>query len=468
MAIGKIVRVTYSNPIGDVTYYDDQGNAYHSELLGEKDGANSWANIENISNPFAGERNINTEGKYGIFNNGRGLNDSDAAQLQQRINEFVQGGGQAESYALPEERYGSGTKWYETALQLALTAPLAYSGAQILGGLMGAGATGAAEGATAGITGATEGAATGATNWLNPATYQFLENPVLTAGAAGSAGTGAAGLEAISGALSSAGVPVTSATTTAASLLSAGGTVADVAAKTGLGLTDVLRIASVALPIVGGLTAGTGDKTATQTTTTSSLPTYAQGDASQLWNDYIDTVYGTGGQKGLQARTQEDTDYLKGLGDTYSADSKAAAQPYLELLSKQIAEGNAGTGLYTPTNITFGGNNLMSFVPKSNRNLASELLARANAQTTTNQGLADLNYKLGAAITPNTAANTYADKLGELATKLISGNQTTTQSATMPGQSTWANFLQGLDAATKIYGAYTYPWMQNTTKPTTK
>lgn len=278
-------------------------------------------------------------------------------------------------------------------------------GANALGGALGAGATAGEIGA-----GATGGAA-GATG----------------AGAT-TAGTGAAGTSA------GLGLDATLSGAAGGNAALAGTSGAGVAGTTAGGITygDILKGALAVAPAVIGATANTGGTPVSATSTTTNLPTYMQAGAQQTWDDYINTFYGLQGGKSYKSMLDEDTQYKQTQGNKLST-----------LLQSLVDQGTSGTGMFTPTNVSFGGNKVFSFVPKSNRNLANQLAALQGA-----------NYDLSTDLAPNKASTDYLDKLFTVITALNpQSNTQTTQQTTTPTTSTWANILQGLTQGTNIYNA---------------
>lgn len=117
--------------------------------------------------------------------------------------------------------------------------------------------------------------------------------------------------------------------------------------------------------------------------------TYTETMQDLLDTSSTDTTANTGTYQTLlddlsgQTRTAQD-DYTSTL-DTMSDRTDVADDSYLDRITATLADADAGTGLYKPINLSFGGQDAMSFVPKTNRNLATELLGINKEGMTTEQ-----------------------------------------------------------------------------------
>ena len=287
-----------------------------------------------------------------------------------------------------------------------------------------------------------------------------------------------------------------------------------------------------------------GNNMVSQTTTNEWRTPSQQNDANRLWNDFINSFYGvtetiedteqapTGGEgettvKSYKQRLEEDQAYLHDLENTYNtdlsdlssdymADTRAAISPYQDLLSetmdeekssallyqdllsKKMNEAETGTGMFTPVSFGFGGQQMASFVPRQNRELATQFtdLAEKNRESSVQSagqmlgmgkeqmgvgvGLADLAasetkgilgraFETGQEFTPNQIENLYAQKLQEL--MMLMSNKTggtITKTAQVPQPSTWSNILSGVNTGLDIYKAISPSWSsaQATTAPT--
>jgi hypothetical protein len=168
-----------------------------------------------------------------------------------------------------------------------------------------------------------------------------------------------------------------------------------------------------------------------------------QGDAQSLWDQYINDFYGTGKTTGTypgvttpttsyQQRMTQDTDYVAQL------EKKLAA-----LGNGQVSDAQNRTGMFTPTNVSFGGNKVFDFVPKSNRNLANQVLNTATAATA-----------LETAHPPNEASQKFSNYLQNLALKLNTGSgSSSTSTANVPTTSAWTNIMNGLNQGLTLANA---------------
>jgi hypothetical protein len=190
---------------------------------------------------------------------------------------------------------------------------------------------------------------------------------------------------------------------------------------------------------------GPGSQTVSSTTTTSNLPSYMQQGAQQLWDDYINDFYGLGGGKSVKTMFGEDTNYVAGLDKNLAA-----------LAGRQVSDMDVGRGMFTPTNVSFGGNKAFSFVPRSNRDLAKQQLTTGGIQN-----------ELLKPHTPNEAPMAYNTFLGNLALTLNKGaGSSATTTGTVPGTSTATNINTGLGAVHNLFNALNnYNKTESTTTP---
>lgn len=154
---------------------------------------------------------------------------------------------------------------------------------------------------------------------------------------------------------------------------------------------------------------------------------------------------------------------LTNLNQDTMTRTQGATQGYTDLLNQYVQQGNAGEGLFKPTNISFGGKQIASFVPKSNRNLAAQLSGFGKESMDTNLALLNLENQYGAdalkrilqadtTYTPNAAKTAYIEKtLLPLATSLITGKGSTTTATSDEGGSVWEDLLSGALAGTYMY-----------------
>lgn len=213
-----------------------------------------------------------------------------------------------------------------------------------------------------------------------------------------------------------------------------GGYLASINKALGTSITggDIAKFALVAAPAVAGAFASNGGTPVSATSTTTNLPAYMQAGAQQTWDDFINSFYGLSGGKSFKQMLDEDTTFKQTQGNKLST-----------LLQSLVDQGTSGTGMFTPTNVSFGGNKVFDFVPKSNRNLANQLAALQGA-----------NYDLSDDLAPNASNTAYLDKLFSVITALQpQGNTSNTQTTTTPTTSTWANILQGLTQGVNLYNA---------------
>jgi hypothetical protein len=351
-----------------------------------------------------------------------------------------------------------------TAAELSAmsAAEIAALDSAFMAGEIGAGAAGSGT-AAVGATGAGTGTGLTASNVLQGA------SGASTLGSLAGGGTSEAG-SAVTGAGSSAGSIGTSTALTASQMAQAGATTSEMAsygfsaeqiaaaqgAAKGMTAAEMVKLGIAALPVataaVNALTGGSDDKTLTSTTTTSTLPSYTKPTAERLWNEFIDDFYGTTG-KSVKQRTIDEAAYLKGVDDTFLGQSQAAMGPYQKQLTDVLGQFQNGTGLGKQVSFGFGGQQMASFVPKANRDTANQMLGFGKEGASVSANLANLQNELARKNTPEAAANSYSEKLGKLMQFANSGNGTTTQTGTVPGQSGWATFLQGLNSAANLYGA---------------
>jgi hypothetical protein len=260
----------------------------------------------------------------------------------------------------------------------------------------------------------------------------------LEVGTAAAAGSGTAGTAVVGGGAAAAGG------TTA----TGGATAAGTGSLTVGGFLDYL---AKGIAVAGSATAlytavkGQPSQTVSSTTTTSNLPSYMQGGAQQLWDDYINDFYGLGGGKSVKTMMGEDTSYVAGLDKNLAA-----------MAGKQVSDMESGTGMFTPTNISFGGNPAFSFVPRSNRDLAKQQLTTGGVQN-----------ELLKPHTPNEASMAYNTYLGNLALNLNKGaGSTGTTTGTVPGTSSTTNVNNTLNTAGQLIQAlnnYNTPSSSTTT-----
>lgn len=144
------------------------------------------------------------------------------------------------------------------------------------------------------------------------------------------------------------------------------------------------------------------------------------------------------------------------------AKTKAAVSPYTTLLNKYVEEGNAGTGLFKPVNFGFGGKHMARIVPKSNRNLATQLAGFGQDASSANMNLinlentfgnTDLSNILNAAktYTKNAADTSYMEKLQALILPLTGQGSTSTATRNTGGD-VLSGLLSGALAGSNIYG----------------
>ena len=188
--------------------------------------------------------------------------------------------------------------------------------------------------------------ATGLTSEQVAALWAAYETEVGVAGGAGGVAS-AGGAVAGSGAAVGGGAVATGGGSTAAG--TGGGTT----------LTGFLDYLQKGIAVAGTATAlytavkGQPSQTVSSTTTTSNLPTYMQGGAQQLWDDYINDFYGIGGGKSTKTMMGEDTDYVAGLDKNLAA-----------MAGKQVTDMENRTGMFNPTNVSFGGVPGIQFRPQ--------------------------------------------------------------------------------------------------------
>uniref|UniRef100_A0A6M3K7W6 Uncharacterized protein n=1 Tax=viral metagenome TaxID=1070528 RepID=A0A6M3K7W6_9ZZZZ len=262
-------------------------------------------------------------------------------------------------------------------------------------------------------------------------------------------------------------------------------TVADKIAAASLGITAATTIAAIA---------GGGDKPTSATTTTTptgpgTLPMPGGGSVTagvKTFEDYINDFYGLAGDKSVKTRTAEDQtalqgyqkallDKLGGLDTTRLAETKAALLPYQNQLTDIQGQLSGNTGLGKQVAFGYGGKQMASFVPKTNRALADQLLGMGRESSSINTGLVDMGYKSGTDLAgrqfgfesenlPNKAADTYSAKL-EALMKYLNPNtgQTSTTTGTVPGVPWYTTALQGLNTGVNLWDKIYNPRSGQTT-----
>jgi len=262
-------------------------------------------------------------------------------------------------------------------------------------------------------------------------------------------------------------------------------TVADKIAAASLGITAATTIAAIA---------GGGDKPTSATTTTTptgpgTLPMPGGGTktaGATTFEDYINDFYGLAGDKSVKTRTAEDQtalqgyqkallDKLGGLDTTRLAETKAALLPYQNQLTDIQGQLSGNTGLGKQVAFGYGGKQMASFVPKTNRALADQLLGMGRESSSINTGLVDMGYKSGTDLAgrqfgfesenlPNKAADTYSAKL-EALMKYLNPNtgQTSTTTGTVPGVPWYTTALQGLNTGVNLWDKIYNPRSGQTT-----
>jgi hypothetical protein len=275
-----------------------------------------------------------------------------------------------------------------------------------------------------------------------------LTDYIAPAAETATAGTGAVeGLGGAGSVFGSASIPVD----TSLALSTGAGAVAPEAATGILGTGITAGEVVSAIPAVGGvisaLTGGNSDQTASTSSTTNTLPSYVQGSAEQIWNDYINDFYG------IKERAETDAAYKKTADDTYLSEATASLSPYQKQLQDILNQQSTGTGYYAPVSFGFGGKQMTSFVPKMNKATAMESLTTGKESANVSAGLAELKNTLAKQNLPGAAADTYSAKLSDLMKYVTSGNKTTTESATVPGESDWTTILKGLTSGASIYSS---------------
>ena len=229
----------------------------------------------------------------------------------------------------------------------------------------------------------------------------------------------------------------------------------------GMSTADMIKLGITALPVAGAvvnsLTGGNDAQTLSALTTTDTRPAYVKGSAEKLWNDYIDDFYGVGGQS-VKDRETETADYKAAADATYLADTKTAMEPYQKQLTDLLGQADTGTGYFTPLNLTTskGGvsSPLVSFVPKQNKETATQVLGMGKTSADTNALLAELQNQLALKNLPNAAADSYSAKLAELMKYANTGGSTTTETGQTAGTSSWADILNAVNTAANIYGKF--------------
>ncbi len=383
------------------------------------------------------------------------------------------------------EKFSQNADWLIPLIGAVATAGAGYASYPAIS----AGTAGAGAGA-AGAVGAGEG--TGM--MLGTASAADIAASSAAADAAIAAGgyTGAATAGAAAGAGATAGGPAAGAVATPVATVAPGTVAADLVAKGAGAWTVADKIAAASLGITAATTiaaiAGGGDKTTSATTTTTptgpgTLPMPGGGTTpggttktagATTFEDYINDFYGLGGGKSVQTRIAEDQaalqgyqkillDKLSGLDTTRLADTKAAVAPYQAQLMDIQGQLSGNTGLGKQVSFGFGGKPMASFVPKTNRALADQLLGMGRESSNINTGLIDMGYKSGTDLAgrefgfssenlPNKAADTYSAKLEALMKYLNPNSGTTsTTTGTVPGVPWYTTALQGLNTGVNLY-----------------
>lgn len=177
----------------------------------------------------------------------------------------------------------------------------------------------------------------------------------------------------------------------------------------------------------------------------------SKGDLANALNARSDLTGGTATSSTKSSYEQllaEDEAAKEAATNKYLQQSAEATKPYTDLLNQYIKQGNEGTGLFSPVSFGFGGQQMASFVPKSNRNLADQLTGYGKASTSANVGLLQDALNAATTYTPNAAKTDYIKNfLMPLATNLLmNSTQTTTgdKTATEEGDSnSFADTLKG-------------------------
>ena len=183
--------------------------------------------------------------------------------------------------------------------------------------------------------------------------------------------------------------------------------------------------------------------------------------------------------KGIKERLGEDlaygkiteSDYLARLNELntqYMGGIQKAASPYQQQLTDVLGQLQGGTGLGKPVSFGFGGRKMASFVPRQNRELVTQIMNIGKEGMQVDAGLVELRNTLDEAAakrgfdfsikhSPNEIANAYSQLLEELAFKMSTGQKTTAQTGTIPGQSSWQSVLAGLNTGANVARSL-YPW----------
>ena len=281
------------------------------------------------------------------------------------------------------------------------------------------------------------------------------------AGMTGAAAVGGSAIPVVAGGTTAAAAPavVGGASSTVPAAVSGGAAggaaVAPAAAGGGWTAGNTLSALGLGLGVINGLTAPTGGQNVSSNTASTNLPTYMQGDAQGLWDQYINDFYGTGKTTGTypgittptksyQTRMGEDIDYVAALEKRLAG-----------LAEGQVSDAQGRTGLFTPTNVSVNGSKIFDFVPRSNRDLAKQILTTAGLDTS-----------LQTAHPPNEGTQAYTDFLGNLALKLNTGSNSSTSTAQVPGPSVWTNIMQGLNQGLTLADAISKYNKQNNTNYT--
>lgn len=127
------------------------------------------------------------------------------------------------------------------------------------------------------------------------------------------------------------------------------------------------------------------------------------------------TIAGTGAAAGkaksYAEMLAEDTAAQKAATDTFLSQSAEATQPYTDLLDQYVKQGNNGTGLFAKTNVNFGGSPVFSFVPRSNRALADQMVGYSKDSASNNVNLLKNALQAGLTFTPNASQTAYVKEL---------------------------------------------------------
>jgi hypothetical protein len=230
----------------------------------------------------------------------------------------------------------------------------------------------------------------------------------------------------------------------------------------GLSAADLVKLGITVLPVAGSvvnaLAGGNEGETLSASTTTDTRPAYIKDDAETLWNEFIDDFYGTSGGTSVKDRETETAAYKSAADATYLADTQTAMKPYQTLMTDLLSQASSGTGYYTPLNLTTskGGvsSPLVSFVPKQNKDTATQVLGISKTSADTSALLAELQNQLALRNLPNAAADSYSSKLSDLMKYANTGGSTTTETGETAGTNSWAAILDAVNTAANIYGKF--------------